>query len=250
LLLVVGCQLTAFTEERLDLLRRVEQRHFWFDGRRRLVMRWLRLQTAPSRVLDVGCGTGTFTAYLRSRGVSAYGVDQLASGNLAPLVRADATRLPIAPSSCDVILLLDVLEHTDDVAVLREARRVLRDDGVAIVLVPAWPWLWSARDERAGHLRRYTRPALTAAVERAGLRIERWTFYQSLLFPLFAWSRWRVRRRAAHLDVEDMPSPPLNAVLRAITRTEVGLGRWIRWPIGSTLAAVIRKHAAASPRGI
>lgn len=52
-------------------------------------------------------------------------------------VRLDVQRLPFADRSFDVVYCSHVLEHVDDDRVaMREIRRVLRDDGWAILLVP------------------------------------------------------------------------------------------------------------------
>ena len=67
--------------------------------------------------------------------------------------------------------------------------------GRLLVSVPAYQWAWSQHDVRAGHHRRYTRPRIVAAIERAGLRVERATYAFAAVFPLFAAER--VLRRAA-----------------------------------------------------
>jgi SAM-dependent methyltransferase len=52
-------------------------------------------------------------------------------------VRADLTALPMADASFDLILCSHVLEHVaDDVAAMREMRRVLRPDGAALIQTP------------------------------------------------------------------------------------------------------------------
>jgi ubiquinone/menaquinone biosynthesis C-methylase UbiE len=94
-------------------------------------------------VLDPGCGTGWQAAGLRrsAPSVSVVGVD-LSAGMLGqartagawPLVQADATRLPVAAGSVDVVVCRGVLHHLPDVpAALREWRRVLRPGGAVVV---------------------------------------------------------------------------------------------------------------------
>ncbi len=54
---------------------------------------------------------------------------------------ADATRLPIADASVDVVTLFDVLEHIpDDAAAVREAVRVLRPGGHLLLTTPSELW--------------------------------------------------------------------------------------------------------------
>jgi ubiquinone/menaquinone biosynthesis C-methylase UbiE len=106
----------------------------------RLLGRPLR---AGEVVLDPGCGTGWQAAGLRraAPSVPVLGVD-LSAGMLGqaraagawPLVQADATRLPVAAGSVDVVVCRGVLHHLPDVpAALREWRRVLRPGGAVVV---------------------------------------------------------------------------------------------------------------------
>jgi ubiquinone/menaquinone biosynthesis C-methylase UbiE len=96
------------------------------------------------RVLDAGCGTGYLAAGLRrarpdvlvvGSDLSEGMLDRSREAGADPLVQADATRLPFASGSFDVVVARGVLHHLPDVeAALREWRRVLADDG-AVVLV-------------------------------------------------------------------------------------------------------------------
>jgi SAM-dependent methyltransferase len=83
------------------------------------------------RVLDVACASGIYTDYLSSRGYDAWGIDlvddfiqkakETRKGNF---LQGEADRLPCADGEFDTVLLFDILEHGDDVAILKEAKRV------------------------------------------------------------------------------------------------------------------------------
>ena len=78
----------------------------------------------------------------------------------------------MADASLDLVVAFDVLEHIeDDDAAVREVLRALRPGGHYLVAVPCDPKLWSAHDEAVGHVRRYTRPTLTALLVRNGFAI-------------------------------------------------------------------------------
>lgn len=88
--------------------------------------------------LDIGCGTGVHAARVRDLGWTPVGIDlsvgmlRYARGRL-PIARANAERMPIRDNSVPAAIC--VMSHTDlpgYPAVLREAARVLRTDGVFV----------------------------------------------------------------------------------------------------------------------
>ena len=88
--------------------------------------------------LEIGCGTGARAGLVRELGWAPAGIDvsaamlRYARGRL-PAVLADAARLPL-PDRC-LPAVITVMAHTDMPgypAVLREAARVLRPDGVFV----------------------------------------------------------------------------------------------------------------------
>ena len=240
-----------FRADRLTRLSAIEGRHFWFAGRRALFDRLRRkyLRLSPGRVLDVGCGTGSEAARISSEGLAVVGLDRRpeslraarpSAGRLG-MLNGDAVQLPCGGESFDAVFLLDVLEHVDDVSALREARRVLSPGGFLFLSVPAYPRLWSYRDEDAGHRRRYTRASLEKAARAARLEIREIGYYQCLLFPLVVASRIFGRRGPFAREAEDLPFTGVNALFRLVNRFEVSLGGLVRWPWGSSLVAVCQK---------
>lgn len=85
------------------------------------------------RVLDIGCGLGSYVRELNARGFSCLGVEVSsvsASGAEAlgrPVLLMDGRRLAFPDAAFDTCLLIEVIEHIDDYTlVLREAARVAR----------------------------------------------------------------------------------------------------------------------------
>jgi SAM-dependent methyltransferase len=162
------------------------------------------LAADPGRtVLNVGAGQGTFSNRLDRLGfevtstdLSAPAVEVLRRRVRGRVVSADATSLPFASESFAAVVMGEVLEHIsrDDLAV-REARRVLEPNGVLALTVPRNPAWFSASDEWAGHVRRYLRPQLVEAVERAGFAVVAcapWGFPFSSLYHRTAYE-WSLR---------------------------------------------------------
>lgn len=228
------------------MIREIEAGHYWFQPREKLLQLTLAShQRPPAIVLDVGCGSGQWSRRLQCAGYRVRGTDiwpepphGLAADEYATGV---AEALPWPDASCDVLTLLDTLEHVDDGPALREALRVLRPGGLLLLSVPAFPSLWSARDARAGHRRRYTRSSLRTALHAAGFAVRQVFGFQFFLLPLFWCSRQLMRVRPTQLTAEEKPSRWTNRLLRAINETEVWLGGIGRPPLGSSLIAVARK---------
>src|ERR1041385_4002474 len=172
----------------------MEGKHWWFVGRRKIIESFIKricgdLGKRRPRILDVGCGTGANLQMLANYGV-AEGVDISPEAlefcrarGLSKVRLGPVEALPFADASFDLVTGLDVVEHLDDdVAGLSELRRVLRPGGRALLFVPAFMFLWGVQDDISHHRRRYTRAELTAAIEQAGLSVERLTYANITFF--------------------------------------------------------------------
>ena len=75
-----------------------------------------------------------------------------------------------ANHSC--LISYNVLEHIeDDIGALRSMTRLVRRDGYLVLVCPAFPFAMSPVDIATGHVRRYTRRSMTAALIDAGLEV-------------------------------------------------------------------------------
>jgi SAM-dependent methyltransferase len=108
------------------------------DRRLDLIRRYVPLEGA--RVLDIGCGIGTYVRKLAEVTGRAYGIDiepaRVRQGDGA-LAVAVSESLPFASGAFDMVLLNEVIEHVrDDAATLREACRAVRPGGHVVVYAP------------------------------------------------------------------------------------------------------------------
>src|SRR5262249_31349770 len=106
-------------------------------------------------------------------------------------------------SRCDAVLVLamDVIEHVpDDAALLEQYCRLVQPGTRFIVSVPAFNFLWSAHDVFLEHYRRNTLRTLTAAMRKAGLRIDWSHYYYASVFPIAAGMRLLERVKSSPMD--------------------------------------------------
>lgn len=241
-------------DEYFDVMATQAQVHWWYRARRALVTDLLAGVVAPrSRVIDVGCGTGdNLTALEAATGGQVVGVElspyavrhapRSAAGDVRVGV-ARAEHLPFPTASADLVTSMDVIEHLDDAAALAEYHRVVRPGGRLLLTVPAYQWLWSAHDDWAAHLRRYTRASLLAAVAAAGFRPERSTYFNSFLLPPAAVLRRTPVRRLVKVQQDEVgaSSPAVDRAMTALAGLE---RRWARRrpvPFGLSIACLARR---------
>jgi len=229
-----------------------EDRHWWYRGRRTVLDGVLDGLDLPqqARILDAGCGSGRNMVELASRGtvtgieLSQTSVALARERERGEVVAGSILQMPFAEDSFDLAMSLDVIEHLeDDLAALRELRRVVAPGGALLVTVPAYQWLWSGHDEINHHHRRYTRRSLQHVAKRAGWRQQRTTYFNSLLLPVAILLRMLERVNAktteSSLDLW-VPPEPLNWLLERPLALEAALIKpGGRIPAGLSLLAVL-----------
>lgn len=151
----------------------------------------------------------------------------------AVLLNSDLCHVPLQDGQFDLVLACDVIEHVDPNALLAEARRLARPGGKLLLSVPAFPSLWSAMDERAGHRCRYRRRQLESELCVNGWQPMGFTHCQFLLFPVVFLSR-RLGGRAGQ-TLERTPPRWLNRFLARINRFEARVLGDFSLPFGSSL---------------
>lgn len=187
-------------------MARVQNRHWWFEAKRRTVAAMLaryRVGTdldaaaaAAHRVLEVGPGTGSMidvmTRHGRMYAADAYlpalrllAEHRPAAADVVP-VGADLSRLPFLTGSFALIGCFDVLYHQrvgDVGAALGELRRVCAPAGYLAITDSAFPVLRSAHDVATHAARRFRLADLTGPLQHAGFTVEHASYFHALLFP-------------------------------------------------------------------
>jgi SAM-dependent methyltransferase len=132
-----------------------------------------------NRVLEIGCGAGTFTKLMGETGAEVLGIDISSDFvEIAKQVTFDLKQVNIEladvtkqnwKEAFDTVVALDVIEHIeDDLAILKSLYGALNPGGTAIIKVPAMPKIYGTLDEVVGHYRRYSKRTIYNVMEEAG----------------------------------------------------------------------------------
>lgn len=172
--------------------------------------------------LDIGCGPGTFIGTLgggkNSVGVDVSGPQVIYAGNTYGAPGREFKQLkagapfPFADGSFDRVTLIELIEHIErsqTIDLLREARRLLKTGGRVIITTPnyasAWPAVEAVLNKVSRvsyedqHIAQYTRPLLTRLLEDAGFKDVQVGSFQWTA-PFWAALNWTLSDRIGALE--------------------------------------------------
>lgn len=156
---------TVFNDELFDSLYPDGiEHHYWTKARNKIILSVLKkLGAADKNIIEVGCGRGVVTKFLRENHVSVEGYELAnlpAYPGTEPYVHmgTDARHLPEEQKdSFEVMLLLDVVEHVEKPEeFLADLLAHFKNVKTLVITVPAREEIWSNFDVFNGHYRRYT----------------------------------------------------------------------------------------------
>jgi SAM-dependent methyltransferase len=244
--------------------------HWWFIGRRRILLALLdglRL-SQNDLIVDVGCGTGGNTSFIANN-YNCFGIDPSSiaiefARRLYPDTRFVEGTFPDAMTKDigrpTVYLLLDILEHIEeDQQFLSSVIEHAQPGSYIIITVPAKKNLWSKHDEIAHHLRRYEIDELQKVWKGMPVSCQLLTSMNTRLYRLVQIIRMlnkrlgiTVGRDKAGTDL-DVPFKPINyflakifggeakSILQRFNKSENHYG-----PLGVSLLAILKKHEMAN----
>ena len=106
----------------------------------------------------------------------------------------DSYRRDTGPTDCDLVLMMDVLEHVDDDrGLVRHYAAKVPSGAHFLATVPAFRFLWSGHDVFLEHKRRYRLGEIETTMRDAGLQVVRSAYYFGFVFPLAAAVRLATR---------------------------------------------------------
>ncbi|HSW74673.1 MAG TPA: class I SAM-dependent methyltransferase [Candidatus Saccharimonadales bacterium] len=243
-------------EDEYATLAKHERTYWWHVGRLQIINSYLNTYTSGDNqqsIINVGCGTGGTAVLLQRYGsvqnieTSDTAIAYMEHSGTGQVIKVTGSQLPFKSHTFSVVCAFDVLEHiANDSNAFKEWRRVLNNDGVIIVSVPAYQWLWSKHDVTLGHYRRYTKKSLTRVASLAGLEVQHISYAFTFTLPLVVGFRLLQRflgiSRGKKTSYVAVPAW-LNQLLAAILHKEAWLHGKIALPAGSSIIAVLRKSS-------
>lgn len=218
---------------------------WWYRGRILIVHSALRRAGIEKQntALDFGAGYGGMLSFLNgyADSIDAYEPDDEAVKELVLRgyrnIYSDSEQA--LTEKHDIVGLFDVLEHIEnDEDMLTRLHDSLTEDGVLILTVPAYQWLWSAHDERNRHFRRYRVRELRLKLVESGFEVRVISYWNAVLFPVAVLARLCGIAGESGLSL----GSGINAILLQLIRLEAFITRIVPLPFGLGLVAIaVRK---------
>lgn len=237
--------------------------HWWYRGRKEIIRLFLRqffIQNngsipKDSQILEVGCGSGMNLSLLKEFGeldgteTEIETIEYLHKNY--PNYRIFQHEIPKnIEKSYDMICLLDVLEHIEDEeTAIKWIYQHLNSNGILVLTLPCFSFLWSYHDILAHHKRRYTKKSLKKAIQNHFV-IEKWSYFNFFLFTPIAlfnfldhFLDWLLRRSPSQKKDRNYygQNKWLNSLLYKIMSLEVFLLSYLNFPFGVSLIGIFRK---------
>ncbi len=244
-------------------LTRIEDRHFWFRARNRLIFKLTKkivFHLQPGYlVLEVGCGTGNVLRVLHEAcpdglvvGLELWfdGLQYAQKRSAGLLVQGDVRNFPFR-RPFNLVGMFDVLEHVhEERETLASVWKNLEPGGRLLLTVPAHQFLWSYFDEAAHHCRRYSVAEIRDKLTEVGFEVEFVSQFMASIFPIV----WVIRKlrgffgrpdsSTAHAQTTDEFKlvPIVNSILTVLLTLEAGwVARGRHLPFGTSLVVIARK---------
>jgi len=239
------------TEEYIKM-RKLEDSHFWFLGKRFFVKTYLKKADFPKRkklkILDLGCGTGGMTNFLKAFGTvtgiegSEVAVDFSRKRGLN-VFKQDINEFSIS-GSFDLVTLFDVLYHEnikDEVEILKKVKKILMPGGYVLITDSALDILKSKHDEEVMGKRRYTVKSMDDLVKQSGFEIVNSSYIFFSIFPLIFLKRTVLDKLfpAKKSDVGTVDGIT-NSFLLNLLKIEAYFLNFFSFPLGSSIIVLAK----------
>ena len=226
-----------------------ENKHWWFKARREILNKQIKKYSTKKKmsILDFGSGSGTNIYMLSKFGeVDVYEKDNKTSNFLKKKFNRNGIKIIkkcFSKKKYDLILAADVIEHIkNDKKIVNNLNKILKKNGLIIVTVPAYQFLFSKKDQALKHFRRYNRNRLEKLFN-SDFKTLKISYYNSLLFiPIaIAIIFFKLINRQFINEVEKKPNNILNYIFYSLFKLEKFILKYFNFPFGISIISVFKK---------
>lgn len=232
-------------------------RFWWYVGRRAIIRKVLEkyLPKKEIKILDIGAGYGAMMDTLKKFGETETlekfppAVTYLKKHFHEPVYEYNfPEQVPL--KKYDLITLLDVLPAlTEESKALQSVHQLLYPDGIFILTLPTYPFLYGRHDILWGGKKRYSRKDIIPQLEEKGFSILQSGYFNSLLLPFALFKRISERKKtnaklfaSQPVEFEFSFNYFLNVIFTKVFLLEAALSRMnIRFPFGLSLLIIAKK---------
>ena len=228
------------------------QKHWWFEGRKKIIYSILKnnIRKNDLKILDFGCGVGVNTKMLTEFGdVTCFDPSPEAIKFLKRKFNNDKKvlvedSLDNCSEKFDLIIAADVVEHIEnDNEEIIKLHKLLKSDGLFFATVPAYQFLFSIKDIKLHHKRRYNLFNFKKLISPFFNKIKI-SYYNFFLFlPIsLAIIYYKFLRKDFIDKVEKKPNKIINFLFYKIFSYESFLLNKVNFPFGISIIFLGKKR--------
>jgi len=155
--------------------------------------KWMYSVISPSlkgKILEIGSGIGNISDFLLNdkdpvtlsdlrseycEYLSKHFMNRQSLASVEQIDLADSdfeNKYSSILNSFDTVFALNVIEHIEnDSLAIQNCRKLLKEGGNLLILVPSYQWLYCRFDKELGHFRRYNRKSLLMLLKSNGFNV-------------------------------------------------------------------------------
>ena len=226
-----------------------ESKHWWFKARREILNKQIKKYSTKKKmsILDFGSGSGANIYMLSKYGeVDVYEKDHKTSNFLKKKFNRNGIKIIkkcFSKKKYDLILAADVIEHIkNDKKIINNLSKILKKNGLIIVTVPAYQFLFSKKDQALKHFRRYNLNSLKKLFS-SDFKTLKISYYNSLLFvPIAIATIFFKLTNHQYINLtEEKPNNILNYIFYSLFRLEKFILKYFNFPFGISIISVFKK---------
>ena len=224
-----------------------QKKHWWFQARKKIIKNLIEQINLKkkNKILDFGSGSGVNLDMLKRQGsVDVHEQNKYARKMIKKnfkRINNIYSNLKIKKNFYDLILVADVIEHVKNPkSLLKNLKKFLKKDGYILITVPAYQFLYSKKDEKLGHYRRYNKKNLID--ELKGFKIKNISYFNTFLFfpIMFITIINKLLKRDYINKVESTPNFLINYLLQIVFSSERHILKYFNLPFGVSIYILVK----------